>query len=221
MQKRTVIFGAYNTAAHGWTLTGWQLSDPEQKTRYIEKTNGDGSWDWSTIMSEGIPRYQDRTLTVTLECSEGTRVERQKLISEMVNALDGFEWQVILPDYPNHYLTGRIHVIPNYNDLAHASVTVTGVFRPWLYKAQETILVIDATSSVQDVIITNSGRLAMVPTITVTGSGDVRLVYGTASIQMSDGTYEWPTLLLTPGNHPVKISGKGTVTFKYREAVLR
>jgi hypothetical protein len=56
MQKRTMIFGSYNTAEHGWTLGQWKLSDPVQKTNYVERTGGDGSWGLSTAHSNGIPR---------------------------------------------------------------------------------------------------------------------------------------------------------------------
>lgn len=221
MQKRKFIFGSYDTAAHGWTLApGWKLSDPEQKTNYVEKTGGDGSWDLSTAMTEGIPRYKDRSLTVTLECSTGTRASREELISEMVNQLDGFKWQIVSPDKPDHYLVGRLHVAVNYNDLAHAAVTVTGTCEPWLYSTQETVLTLNATSTKIKVMLSNNGRRAVVPTLTVTDS--VLLEYGGDSLQLSTaGTYEWPALLLTPGNHLVNYSGSGTLTFTYREAVLR
>lgn len=219
LKKRTIILGAYDTAAHGWTLTGCKLSDPEQKTNYIEKNGGDGSWDLSTALTEGIPRYRDRSLTATLECSEGTRADREKLISKMVNQLDGLVWSVVLPDYPDHYLTARLHVAENYNDQAHAAVTVTGTCEPWLYRAEETIITLKATATEQTAVITNNGRRATVPTLSVTGS--VLLVYGTASLNMSDGAYEWPELLLTPGDHPLKYSGDGELAFTYREAVLK
>lgn len=220
MVKRTVKIGDYDTAAQGWTLSGLMLGEPEQKTNYVEKTGGDGSWDWSTVMTDGIPRYRNRTLSITLECSEGTRSDREKLISGIVNQLDGLEWDIILPDHPSHYLTGRTHVAVSYSDLAHASVLITGTCNPWLYKKDETIIELQATSAEKSAVLVNAGRLTIVPTLEVTG-GTVTLSYGTASTSMSEGKYEWPTLLLTPGNHPIKYKGSGTLTVTYREAVLR
>ena len=52
-------------------------------------------------------------------------------------------------------------------------------------------------------------------------TGNVKLTYGTSVMQMTAGTYEWPTLLLTTGDHVVKYSGNGTLKITYREAVLR
>lgn len=220
MAKRTVQIGAYNTAEHGWTLTGLKLSDPEQKTNYVEKTGGDGSWDWSTVMTDGIPRYKDRSLSITLECSEGTRSDRETLLSGLVNQLDGLEWEVTLPDQTDYYIVGRLHVIVNYSDLAHCSVTITGMCRPWLYKKAMTVVVLNATSTQKSAILVNAGRLALVPFLEVE-EGSITLTYGTSSTALSEGTYEWPTLLLTPGNHPIKYQGTGTLTISYREAVLR
>lgn len=220
MLARTIKIGDYDTASHGWTLTGYKLSDPEQKTNYIEKAGGDGSWDLSTVNTEGIPRYKDRSLTVTLEHSGGTRDDRENVINIMVNKLDGLEWRIALPDRPGYYLIGRVHVAVDYHDPAHAAVTVTAVCAPWLYKLTETEHVLTVAENEKSVTLTNSGRLAMVPTLKVTGS--VELSYGSAVLQLTKaGTYEWPVLLLTPGDHVLEYSGAGTLTITYREAVLR
>lgn len=220
MLARTIKIGDYDTASHGWTLTGYKLSDPEQKTNYIEKAGGDGSWDLSTVNTEGLPRYKDRSLTVTLEHSGGTRDDRENVINIMVNKLDGLEWRIALPDRPGYYLIGRVHVAVDYHDPAHAAVTVTAVCAPWLYKLEQTEHVLTVTTTEKAVTLTNSGRLAMVPTLKVTGS--VELSYGSAVLQLTKaGTYEWPVLLLTPGDHVLEYSGTGTLTITYREAVLR
>lgn len=219
MKKRTTILGDYDTAAYGWTLTGWNLSDPEMKEQLVDKTGGDGSWDLSTVLTDGIPRYKDRKLTVTLECSEGTRSDRQNLISEMVNRLDGLVNQVTPPDYPDHYIEGRLHVAVNQNSLAFAMVTVTATVGPWLHRKRETVVELKAAAKTQKARIRNNGRRAVVPMLTT--DGDVLVTYGGDSVQLDAGTYQWPALLLTPGAHELTYSGNGSLVIKYREAVLR
>lgn len=220
MTKRTILFGSYDTAGHGWTLTSWKLSDPEQKTKYVDKTGGDGAWDWSTVMTDGLPRYKDRSLTATLECSEGDRAYREGLISVLVNQLDGLEWEITLPDHTAYYLVGRLHVAVNYSDLAHASVTITGTCRPWFYEKKQTVVTLPPVTTEHTYNLTNSGRLALVPTLNLS-EGTFRLRYSGASVELSAGTYEWPVLLLTPGKHTIAYQGTGTLTITYREAVLR
>lgn len=218
MQKRTITIGHYNPASYGWTLTGWKLGGAEQKTHFLDKANGDGSWDLSTALTDEIPRYKDRTLTATFECSEGTRLEREEVIRQMINQLDGLRWQIQLPDDEYHYLSGRVHVAREYNSLAHAAVTVTAVCDPWKYSTTETVIILNATTEKQTAQLQNHGRRAVVPTLTVSGS--VLLEYGASSLAMTEGGYRWADLLLTPGGHALTYSGSGSVVLKYREAVL-
>lgn len=228
MEKRTIKIGSYNTAEHGWTMSSLLLSAPEQKTNYVEKSGGDGSWDLSTAQTGGIPRYKNRTLTVTLENSNGTREAREELINEMVNTLDGLEWKIVLPDRPEYYLFGRIHIEVNYSDLAHAMVTVTGTVEPWLYKERETIVELTAPITISTDAATfylwNNGRKVVTPLLTV--NGIARLTFNGVSTQLTTGSYNWPALQLVPGENALIYTGSTggvdeTLTLTYREAVLR
>ena len=221
MQKRKIVIGDYDTAAQGWTLTGWKLSAAEPKTNYIEKPSGDGAWDLSTALTDGIVKYKDRDFTASLECSEGNRLEREAMIRRMINRLDGQRWDLRLPDDDFHHVVGRFRVTREYNDLAHAAVKVTAVCEPWKYSDTETVVVLAAATAKQTAQVINNGRRAIVPTLTVTGGGaSVLLEYGAASLALSAGTHKWPHLLLTTGSHALTYSGSGKLTISYREAVL-
>lgn len=220
MEKRKIIFGTYDTAAEGlWTLTGWVLSDAEQKTEYMDLPGGNGRLDTSTVLTDGEPVYGDRTLTATFECSEGTRLEREDRISRMVNWLDGWRMNITLPDDPLHYITGRVHVKRLYNDPAHASVQVDAVCSPWRYNVAETVVGLQATPTAQTTALVNSGRLALVPTLTIAG-GEVLLASGGASWALSAGVYALPDLYLRSGSTYITYSGTGSLLVTYREAVL-
>lgn len=220
MEKRKIIFGTYDTAAEGlWTLTGWVLSDAEQKTEYMDLPGGNGRLDMSTVLTDGEPVYGDRTLTATFECSEGTRLEREDRISRMVNWLDGWRMNITLPDDPLHYITGRVHVKRLYNDPAHASVQVDAICSPWRYNVAETVVGLQATDTAQTTALVNSGRLALVPTLTIAG-GEVLLASGGASWALSAGVYALPDLYLRSGSTNITYSGTGSLLVTYREAVL-
>ena len=223
MQKRTVKIGAYDTALRDWTLTSISLSDPEQKLNYVEKSGGDGSWDLSTAMTDGIPRYKNRSLTLTLECSKGTRQEREILLNEMVNQLDGFEWDIVLPDRPEHYLRGRVHITVNQNTHSYAAITINSEVEPWFYTSKEIIIALDApiTASTETAIfpLWNHGRRVVSPVLTVNGRAN--LSFKGSRTTLTTGTYEWPALQLWPGMSEISYLGEGTLTLTYREAVLR
>ena len=219
MKKRTTKIGPYDTASHGWTLTGWNLTDPEQKLNYVEKVGGDGAWDLSTALTDGIPRYKSRNLTIALELSEGTRDDREEAVNDLVNLLDGFTWSIVPPDRPDYYLTGRTHVAVTHSGLSYAAVTITAVVAPWFYRERETIVELTAIPATQVATLYNNGRLAVLPELTATG--DVTLKYGTASIQIAAGSHKWSVLLLKQGIHRLEYSGTGSITIRYREGVLR
>lgn len=163
-----------------------------------------------------------RELSVTLENSQGDRAHREELIGELVNLLDGFEWQVVLPDHPDHYITGRLHVAVEYSDPAHACVIVTGTCSPWLESCQEKVYALPAEEVKHTVALVNEGRKVLVPEITVEGlDSSILLQFGLNSIQLTAGTYTWPPLVLPRGAHELTYSGTGTLTVSYREAVLR
>lgn len=221
MKKRAICIGNYDSALYGWTLSSCVLADAEQKTNFVEKPFGDGSWDMSTVLTDGIPKYKTRPLDVTLECSEGTRDERLELIGHLVNTLDGLEHKIVLPDYPNHYIIGRVQVAMDYCDMAHCAVKISAVCQPWIYRSKETVVTATAAAAAQTMELRNTGRLAVAPTVTISGeNAEVLLRYGTDSLALPAGSYV-PGVVLTPGVHKLQYSGSGNITISYREAVLR
>lgn len=219
--KRRIVLGTYDTAASGWTLTSCPLDPAEPKTNYIDIPGGDGSLDLTTATADGETRYSDRVLTVTLESSEGDRLAREAEIRRMTNLLHGLRVNVTLPDDEFHYLSGRVHVRKEYNNLAHAAVTVTVTCEPWKYKNTETAVTLALTSTKQTARLVNNGRRAVVPVLTVSGTNaSAQLTYGTKTLTLSAGSHKWPDLLLTAGTHNLQYSGTGALKVTYREAVL-
>lgn len=217
---REIRFGEYYTHANGlWTLAGLELSDAKYKQNLVEVPGRVAPLDLSTALTDGEPTYGSRTLKATFESSEGSRLAREARISQMTNALDGYRMNIVLPDDPDHYLSGRLQVERLYNDEAHASVRVTATCDPWLYAKDETVVTLQATDVEQTAILTNQGRLGVVPLLNIT-QGDVRLKFGTSSWALSPGSYALPDMFLKYGEHTLAYSGTGALTLTYREAVL-
>lgn len=219
MEKRKVIFGAYDTALEGaWTVAGLELTSPDFQTNLVQIPGRDGPLDLSTALT-GEPVYSSRDLTVVLENSDDDRMARERRIQAIIAQLDGRREQIWLPDYPDYYLMGRIHVEKNYNDLAHAAITVTAICDPWLFRNEETVHTLIATSEAQNATIVNPGRKPAVPVIVVTG-GSVDLSYSGYSWTLSAGSYQLPDFVLAAGHTALEYRGAGTIEIKFREAVL-
>lgn len=219
MEKRGLTIGTYNTVEQLWTLTAWEFSAPEYQENFLTVPGRDGALDLSAALTNGAPAYHSRTLTVKLECSEGTRLDREAAINTMVNWLDGWRQDIVLPDDPDHYITGRVSVAREYNDNAHAAVTVTAVCDPWRYAKEETLYTLTAEAGEKTAQLVNSGRRTVVPLLSITG-GTILLKYGAYSWALGDGIYQLPDLTLPQGGGTLTYSGTGTLRISYREAVL-
>lgn len=216
--------GDYDTAANEWTLTGWSLETPQPKTHYVDKPGGDGTWDLSTALTDGVLRYNDRKLTATFECSEGDRLYRDAKIRQMINQLDGMQVHIELPDDPDHYLVGRLQISKNYSDPAHCSVSLVATCEPWKYNQQETTIKVTTTLSMKAIDLSNNGRRVVVPTLVCAGAEDTLIRYaGVDSVSLKPGRYEWPSLQLAPGITRIwawTSGDEGLLGITYREAVL-
>ncbi len=224
MQKRKIVIGTYDTAIEGlWTLADWTLGGAELRESYEEVPGRNGPLDLSTVLTDGEPYYGGRAFSATLESSEGTRLEREERINKMVNLLDGWRMNIVLPDDEDHYISGRIRVTKLYNDPAHAAVQVTATCDPWRYNKSETAVGLVASSSEQTAVLVNMGRRSVVPNIKVTG-GEVTLIFNSGSEEhtgtLRPGEYPREPLYLKTGSTLVRYRGAGQITFTYREAVL-
>lgn len=219
MDKRKVIFGGYDTAERGaWTVAQLTLTSPDLQSNLVYLPGRSGPLDLSTALT-GEPVYNSRSLTVVLENSDGDREYREQLIRGIVSELDGMRKEIWLPDDPDHYLQGRVRVTRNYNDLAHAAVTVTATCDPWLFNNEETVYTLTATDEAQTATFVNNGRKSVVPVVQVT-DGSVSIKFNTNTWNLSAGIYTLPDFVLSPGDHELTYSGAGTIQATYREAVL-
>lgn len=224
MQKRKIIIGTYDTAVDGlWTLSGWTFAGAEHHESYVEVPGHNGPLDLSTALTDGEPYYGSRGFEAILESSEGTRLEREQRINQMINELSGWRFNIILPDDSEHYISGRVRVEKLYNDPAHASVRVTAICDPWRYNNSETVVGLIASATEQTVALINNGRRSVVPNVTVTG-GSVTFIFNTGSEErtwtLSPGDRILGDIYLKTGTTPLRYRGSGQVTLMYREAVL-
>ena len=216
--------GSYDTAVEGlWTLTGWTLGKAVANEEFAQIPGHSGPLDLSTVLTDGEPYYGSREWEATFECSEGTRLEREERINSMINQLDGWRFNIVLPDDPLHYINGRVRVEKLFNTPVHASVRVSATCDPWRYNNAQTVVTLTATTTEKSVSLINNGRLSVVPTIKVTG-GSATLKFTangqTRTWNLSAGEYILADIYLKTGASPLLYSGSATITLTYREAVL-
>lgn len=215
---RGVYFGEYHTVADwGLILSAKSIDPPTPKIVTVNIDGRDGTLDLSRALTGDI-KFNDREASFSFLVTEGSQSDRDYMIRTIINAIHGQRLQIIEPDFPELYLIGECKVSKVFNDKAYGSFDVTATCEPYRYAIDEINRIITASSEPVNVVLTNNGRKTLTPTITVSNS--VNLVIGTSSVSLSAGTYKLTSLTLSPGPNIVTVSGSGTVTFTYREAVL-
>lgn len=218
MNRRFFILDKFNTW-YDWrcTLTEKDVSAPAPKTKYIEIEGANGSLDLTEALT-GEPVYSDRTVEASFMCSEGTHKEREALLRGIRTALHGRKIPIIDPDDPEHYLLGRARVTEEQNHQAYLTFTVEADCDPYRYAVEETTRAVALTGRSVDLVVNNDGDKTLCPVIVVAGS--VEIAYNGVATPLSTGTYKIADFRLAPGPNVVGVSGTGSVTFIYREAVL-
>lgn len=215
---RGIQIGEHHTGDDwGLLLNSKSVSPPAPKVVTVAVDGRDGDLDLSEALT-GEMRYSNREASFGFILTEGTQIERETLIGEIINAVHGLRKNIILPDDPDHYLVGRCNVSEVKNDRAYGTLRITATCEPYRYSVLETVRTITATTTAKEVVLTNSGRKTVVPSITVTGS--VSVTFGDSAVTLSTGTYKIASLTLKSGPTILKVSGSGTIVFTYREGVL-
>lgn len=240
-----VNFGwEYDTADEGWTLTSWEFPEPEIIENYIDVPGRlDGPLDVSTALTNGHPRYGQRTLTATFERSDGTRGHRTNDIRRMGRMLHGQRLDIAFPDggvTSTLHAKGRIRVETLYNDPAHASVRLTATCDPWMYfNGEEDVNITSSASTTAYRDLINDGAKLVVPTIKITTQSSVQLWGGglefskqvegavlgythqLSNVSLGAGTYKLPDFYIEPGEtFRLNFTGDGNIKITYREAVF-
>lgn len=226
MNRRYLQIGRWVSSVDDWTLCECKLSAPSYRKNSITVPGLDGELDLSDALT-GTVSYSSRTLTARLELSAGTRMAREALIDDLVNQFDGTVQQMILPDDPQHSLTGRVQIAKQYNDNAHACIKITAVCDPWRYRLTEHAYRIAVSGEKQAVTVRNGGRKRITPVFIVYGVTEsnpltVRTLPDALSSHeiTTDDTYSYPDILYEPGDNTLYFSGQCSVTIRFREAVL-
>lgn len=216
--ERALIIDNYNTY-NDWRLilTAKSVTPPQAKTKYVNLDGMNGTLDLSEALSGEI-MYNDRTITASFLLTDGTFLERNIALQNIINKIHGKKLQIIDPDYPKRYFLGRVSVKSFKNILPYAEMSIEAVCEPWRYAIHDIARKVDVDGQSVDIIITNNGAKTLCPEITVTGS--IEITFGDNHVALTDGSYKISELKLYHGITLIKANGTGSVVFTYREADL-
>lgn len=214
--ERAFIIDNLNTY-NEWRLilTAKSITSPPLKTKYVSLDGMNGTLDLSEVLTGEIT-YGDRTVSASFLLTEGTRLERNFVLREIVKRLHGRKVKIIEPDDLDHYFLGRINVKNLENILPYAKLSIEAICEPWRYSLYDIVRRVDVNDQTVEIIITNNGAKTLIPEITVTGEVDI--IFKNNQVSLTDGTYKISDLKLYSGANVIKVIGTGSVIFTYKEA---
>lgn len=212
-----ITFGTTHTFNDlGLILGKKEIGSPAVKENKVDIPGADGSLDMTDFFGE--PKYED--VKHKFEFSAAVSPDESlALFSRVKNMLHGKKHRIILDDDPAFYYVGRCHVSSYTDEKNIGTLSIECDCEPYKYKLQPTIMsvTIDGT---QTITLTNSRKRA-VPEITITTDSNLNIVYQAVNIwDLGSGSYTLPDLELVEGENNVTVTGVGSITFSWQEAML-
>lgn len=216
--ERALILDRYNTYLE-WNLilTALEISPPTPKTNLVSIQGMSGTLDLSEALT-GTITYNDRNLKASFWTDYGTRIDRENIYNQILNLIHGKKVSIVEPDDQEHFLQGRIEVGTQKNNLSYMEFTIAATCEPWKYAIRETNRIVDLNDD-NGITIYNNGLKQICPMIIVEG-GPITLEYGEDTVTLSSGSNIVTDLKLLHGENYIGLSGEGTVTFQFREAII-
>lgn len=197
-------------------MTSKEIGAPEVKWHTIDIEGADGELDFTDFFGE--PKYANVQHRFEFE-SIRPRNEQLQQFTTIKNAIHGKKGRIILDDDPSFFYVGRCEVSKYTNEKSIGKISIECDCEPYKYKMDETV-VTQAVEGTITATLTNSRKRA-VPLVTIETDTSLNIVYGGVNVwDLAAGSYMLPELELVEGENPVTVTGTGTISFRWREAVL-
>lgn len=199
-------------------MTDFSVSPPEPRTSYVDVPFRDGLLDFSTALTGGIVRYQNRTVTASFVTKDAAEDGWRERYHSFINAFHGRKEKLIFDYDPDYYYLGRITCDASKDDQLIGAASITADCDPYKYKLSPTVREFDVSGSEGLEIILQNDRMPTVPTVTT--DAEITVAFGESTIVFAPGTRKAPALLLTEGQNPLSLTGNGHIKFEYQEGAL-
>ena len=186
-------------------MTDFSVSPPEPRTSYVDVPFRDGLLDFSTALTGGIVRYQNRTVTASFVTKDAAEDGWRERYHSFINAFHGRKEKLIFDYDPDYYYLGRVTCDASKDDQLIGAASITADCDPYKYKVNPTVREFDVSGSEGLEIILQNDRMPIAPTVTT--DAEITVEFGESTIVFASGTRKAPDLLLH-------------IKFEYQEGAL-
>ena len=208
------------------------VQPPVPKTSYLDIPGADGSMDLSTVNS-GHVVYERREITLNFGCGYPAN-QWPSVFSEILRKFHGQEGKLIFDDDPGYYYIGRMTVSDYQRVRNLGTFTITVQADPYKYEilSSEDAWIWDPFSFVDGIIReyknieVNGTRSLMIPGTEkwiipeIVVSAAMKVTFESKEYSLKEGANKIYDLVIKEGENELVFKGYGTVTVRYRGAIL-
>lgn len=213
--------GVYFGAIHSYNdlnllLAPFSPAPAKPQTNFLKVPGRDGYIDLTE--ANGEVKYNSREFEFTFHMTPEDGMTFDERVSKVANTLNGVRCNIMLDRDPEYYWVGRCVVDKYTQDKNIGKIVVKATVEPYKLKQNETEVSVELTTEERTVVLENE-RMATVPVIECTNSGAV-VVFGGNRYTLNAGANKILDIRFKAGSNTLKLSGKGTITFTYKEGAL-
>ena len=186
------------------------------QTNFLTIPGRDGHLDLTE--ANGEVKYNSREFQFTFTVAPGDALTFDERASKVANALNGLRCKITLDRDPDFYWVGRCAVDNYMQDKNIGKIVVKATVDPYKLKQSVTVAAVELSSEEQEVSLEN-GRMASAPIIECTDDGTT-VVFDGNTYTLNAGTSKILDIRFTEGSNVLKLSGNGTITFRWQEGAL-
>ena len=216
-----------------------ELSEPVKKEYKVSVPSGNGSIDLSDTLTGGEPRFENRTLKMTVEViTEQYGVMFQKA-SETANKIHGRKEKITLDDDKGFYYFGTCKVEFDRLNPMITSFSITADVDPYKYEQFSSaekwewdsfnfcsgvireLVDIEITEDDQQIFIA-AGNTGIPPVFWVQEitQDPLQVEFNGKTYQLKEGRNRFPQIRVGREDVTLKFQGRGTLTIEYRGGSL-
>ncbi len=206
------IFGngnRYSKDDYGAVMNYARITPPAVKENYVDIAGGNSAIDLTEAVGGVV--YEDGTIEFKF-----TLFSREKA-ARMKSDLHGRRMEILLDREPGYYYDGRLSCTKEERDGRLYELYFTARVRPYKYERAESMHTEILTEQEREILLDNDGMPVM-PGISV--EGKAVLIYAGRRYQMETGEYQIPEVTLYGGLNRLRLSGSGSIIFRYRKGRL-
>lgn len=195
-----------------------EIGEAEPKTETVDIPAGSGSLDLTEALT-GEVQFKDRDLSFNL-IFLGKYEAWQATYKKLKTSAHGKQLNIVMPQYPGYYFTGRVRVgrLTVDKNIATANIKVTA--KPFMLKQDKTIISTTIPSNGALELNLVNERMTTLPTFTI--GADSQIVFEEKTFSHVAGAFTLANVFLKQGNNPITIKALAGTAIKveYQEGAI-